>query len=121
MTRVKSSDSMLEVIKKLMKLIKNKGIKISLLLLDRGFYSVKVIRYLIQNLKQAFIMPAIKRGKKTNDKDGPTCTYKLAALKKSGWHRYTLTSTTDGKISFDVAVICKNTNNSSSKKKEEIP
>lgn len=62
-------------------------------------------------------MPAIKRGKKTDDNGGPTCTYKLAALKKSGWHRYTLTSSTDGEVSFDVAVVCKNLKSDSHKKK----
>jgi putative transposase len=116
MVRVKYDDSMLEVIKKLMKLIKNKSIKISRLLLDRGFYGVKVIRYL-KNKRLAFIMPAIKRGKKTDENGGPTCTYKLAALKKSGWHRYTLTSSTDGQVDFDVAVVCKNLKSRRHKKK----
>jgi putative transposase len=115
MIRVKSDDCMLEVIKKLMKLLKDKGIKVSLLLLDRGFYSVKVIRYL-KNKRQAFIMPAIIRCQKTDDSGGPTCTYKLAALKKSGWHRYTLTSSTEGQVTFDVAVVCKNLKESSHKK-----
>ena len=114
MIRVSSSDCMLDVIKKLMMLIKEKGIRIKLLLLDRGFYSVKVIRYL-KNKRQAFIMPAIKRGKKTDADGGPTCTNKLAALKKSGWHRYTLTSATDGPVNFDVAVVCKNIKDSSRK------
>jgi len=62
-------------------------------------------------------MPAIKRGKKADDNGGPTCTYKLAALKKSGWHRYTLTSSTDGQISFDVAVVCQNLKNNGHKKR----
>jgi putative transposase len=115
MIRVRSSDGMLDVIKKLLMLIKEKGIRIKLLLLDRGFYSVKVIRYL-KNKRQAFIMPAIKRGKKTEADGGPTGTNKLAALKKSGWHRYTLTSPTDGQVSFDVAVVCKNINESRRKK-----
>jgi hypothetical protein len=116
MIRVRASDCMLDVIKKLMMLIKEKGIRIKLLLLDRGFYSVKVIRYL-KNKRQAFIMPAIKKGKKTDADGGPTCTNKLAALKKSGWHRYTLTSATDDQVSFDVAVVCKNLKDGSRKKK----
>jgi len=105
MIRVKSSDSMLEVIKTLLKLLKKERFKISLLLLDRGFYSVKVIRYL-KRQKQAFIMPAIKRGKKAEKNVEPTCTHKL--IKKSGWHRYTLKSSTDGEVSFDIAVVCRN-------------
>lgn len=61
--------------------LKKIGVKISVLLLDRAFYNVKVIRYL-KNRKQAFIMPAIKRG--ASQKGGPTGTQRLAALKKSG-------------------------------------
>ena len=109
MIRVPSTDSMLEVLKKLMALLKKESIKIDLLLLDRGFYSVKVIRYL-KGRKQAFIMPAIKRGKNSEHDDGPTGTYRLAALKKSGWHRYTLTNAANEQVSFEVAVVCRNLN-----------
>jgi hypothetical protein len=49
------------------------GIKIRVLLLDRGFYSVKVIRALIER-HQPFIMPAIKRGKASTKPGGPTGT-----------------------------------------------
>lgn len=41
----------------------------------------------------------------------------MAALKKSGWHRYTLTSSFAGQVSFDVAVVCQNLKNSRHKKK----
>lgn len=118
MIRVKASDTMLEVLKKLMAQLKKMGIKISLLLLDRGFYSVKVIRYLSRR-KQAFIMPAIKRGKKAEQEGGPTGTYQLAALKRSGWYRYTLTSQTDGQVTFDVAVVCRNFNGRMKKRGRE--
>jgi putative transposase len=107
MIRVRAEDTMVKVLKQLLTQLKKLGIKVSLLLLDRGFYSVKVIRYLIRQ-KQPFIMPAIKRGKKPEQDGGPTRTYQLAALKSSGWYRYTLTRSTDGKVSFDVAVVCQN-------------
>jgi putative transposase len=98
LVRVLAEDNMLDVLKKLNAALKEIGVKISVLLLDRAFYSVKVIRYL-KRRKQAFIMPAIKRGKKANQEGGPTGTQQLAALKKSGRTRYTLGSQTDGQVS----------------------
>ena len=54
--RVRATTSMAEVLDTLIKRVQALGIKISLLLLDRGFYSVKVIDQLISH-KQPFIMP----------------------------------------------------------------
>jgi hypothetical protein len=58
------------------------GTRITLLLLDRGFYSVRVIRDLIER-KQPFIMTASKRGKKPHDAGGPTGTNVLPAQQQS--------------------------------------
>lgn len=109
MYRVRADDSMEEVLKKLMGRLKRLRIRTSLVLLDRGFYSVKVIRYLICG-RRPFIMPAIKRGKTEDEPGGPTGTHALALLKSSCWRRYTLRSPEDGAISFDLAVVCRNYN-----------
>lgn len=109
MYRVRADDSMEEVLRKLMGRLRFLHIRTSLVLLDRGFYSVKVIRYLICG-RRPFIMPAIKRGKKEDEPGGPTGTRALALLKTSCWRRYTLCSQDDGCISFDVAVVCRNYN-----------
>jgi len=107
MIRVLKHDDMHEVLKLLNKHIRLAGLKSKLLLLDRGFYSVRVIRYLIRG-KYAFIMPVIKRGKKPDEEGGPTKTQAFAQLKKGGRYRYTLTSQDDGKVTFDLAVVCVN-------------
>jgi hypothetical protein len=82
--RVKATMTMDEVLDILLKRVRALGVKISLLLLDRGFYSVKVIGQLISD-KQPFIMPAIKRGKKPQAPGGPSGTYVMAQWKSSGW------------------------------------
>jgi putative transposase len=84
------------------------GIRIKLLLLDRGFYSVRVIQDLITG-EWPFIMPAVKRGKKPTTAGGPTGTYALAAEKQSHWTSYTLKSPKEGQVAFDLAVVCHNT------------
>jgi hypothetical protein len=105
--RVKATMTMDEVLDTLLKRVQALGVKISVLLLDRGFYSVKVIRQLI-TAKQPFIMPAIKRGKKPQVPGGPSGTYVMAQWKSSAWTTYTLTSAKDGQVTFDMAVVCHN-------------
>ena len=97
------------VLKTLMRRLRGLRVKVSLLLVDRGFYSVKVIRYLVRR-KQPFIMAAVKRGKKADSEGGPTGTQVMAQLKSGRWTRYTLNSPQEGKVSFDLAVVCRNLN-----------
>jgi putative transposase len=107
LTRVRKGDKMVKVLKTLMRRLKVLGVRVSLLLVDRGFYSVRVIGYLIRR-KQPFIMAATRRGKKADAEGGPTGTFALAHSKSSHWARYTLKSPGDGKVSFDMAVVCRN-------------
>jgi hypothetical protein len=60
--RVRATMTMNEVLETLFKHVAALGITCSVLLLDRGFYRVKVIRALLDR-QQPFIRPAIKRGK----------------------------------------------------------
>jgi putative transposase len=90
------------VLKTLMHRLKALGVKASLLLVDRGFYSVRVIRYLIHH-QQPFIMAATRRA---DAQCGPTGTQ----AKSSFWTSYTLCSPKDGQVSFELAVVCRNLN-----------
>jgi len=65
------------------------GVHCRLLLLDRGFYSAGVIRYL-QAARHPFLMPVICRGRKLDDPRGPSGTNVFLAWEKSGWGTYTL-------------------------------
>ena len=105
--RVRAKTSMADVLDTLLERVQALGITISVLLLDRGFYSVKVITQLISR-QQPFIMPAIKRGKQPQAPGGPSGTYVMAQWKCSGWTTYTLTSAKDGEVTCDLAVVCHN-------------
>lgn len=105
--RVRAKMTMDKVIERLVNRLDALGIKVSWFLLDRGFYSVKVIRALIDR-QQPFIMPAIKRGKSPKQAGGPTGTYVMAQWKRSDWTSYTLNSAQDGQVTFDLAVVCHN-------------
>jgi hypothetical protein len=82
----------------------------SLLLLDRGFYSVAIIRYL-QAARYPFIMPAIIRGRQAAHPKGPSGTRMLALWKRSGWSTYTLTSAHQRKATVRIGVHCRNRRN----------
>jgi hypothetical protein len=106
--RVRAKQTMDHVVRTLLERLVTLGIRIKLLLLDRGFYSVRVIRDLITG-EWPFIMPAVKRGNPPTTPGGPTGTYALAAEKQGRWTSYTLQSAQEGHVAFDLAVVCHNT------------
>lgn len=108
MCRVRAKQGMDHVLRTLLARLVTLGIRIKLLLLDRGFYSVRVLDDLITG-EWPFILPAVKHGKKPTTAGGPTGTYALAAEKHSHWTSYTLQSAKDGQVDFDLAVVCHNT------------
>ena len=73
MCRVRAKQTMDHVVRTLLARVVTLGIRLKLLLLDRGFYSVRVIHDLI-TCEVPFIRPAVKRGKKPTTPGGPTGT-----------------------------------------------
>jgi hypothetical protein len=73
MCRVRAKQTMDVVLRTLLARLATLGIGIKLLLLDRGFYSVRLIQDLI-TAELPFIMPAVKRGKKPTTAGGPPGT-----------------------------------------------
>lgn len=108
MCRVRAKQRMDHVLRTLLARLVTLGMRIKLLVLDRGFYSVRVIQDLMAG-EIPFIMPAVKRGKKLTTPGGPTGTYALAAQKQSHWTTYTVKSSKEGQVRFDLAVVCHNT------------
>jgi putative transposase len=108
MYRVRAKQSMDYVLRTLLSRLATLGIRMKLLLLDRAFYSVRVIQDLI-TAEVPCIMPAVKRGKKPTTAGGPTGTYALAAATQGHWTSYTLKNAKQGRVAFDLAVVCYNT------------
>ena len=107
LTAVTKGESMKDVLQRLLKQARSVGVKARLVLLDRGFYSVDVIRYL-QAARQPFLMPAVIRGQKADDPRGPSGTRLFAAKKKSGWFEYTITSSSKRTATVSICVSCRN-------------
>ena len=106
LTPVTRGERMAEVVKRLIRLAVKAGVRTRLLLLDRGFYSVDVIRYL-QRARVPFLMPAIARGRKPGPGEAATGIRALRQRKRGCWSEHTLAS---GKrrARVGIAVFCGN-------------
>ena len=107
LTAVRRGEALTEVIRRLLEQAAKAAVRPRYLLLDRGFCSVDVIRYL-QAGRRAFLMPVPKRGRAADHPKGPSGTQIFAAWKKSGWGQYTMTNAQKRKATFAVCVKCRN-------------
>lgn len=89
LTTVERGEKMPEVLKRLFRRLALLGVTTRMVLLDRGFWSVAVIRYL-RRADKPFLMPVVLRGRKADQADGPSGTRVFAQRKRSGWDRYTV-------------------------------
>lgn len=96
-----------EVIRELLRQAAKAGVRPRYLLLDRGFCSVEVIRYL-RHARYPFLMPLVLRGRKADHPKGPSASRVFASWKKSGWGRCTMQSATKERATVLVCVQCRN-------------
>lgn len=106
LTRVEKGTALVEVLKRLLRYASQAGVRPNLLLLDRGFYSVAIIRYL-QAARYPFLMPVIIRGRKAAHPNGPSGTRVFALWPRSGWSTYTLTSADHRQATVRIGVHCR--------------
>lgn len=106
MTPVERGEDMKDVLQRLLRQVAKVGVKPRFLLLDRGFYSVDVIRYL-QCARIPFLMPAIARGRMPKDGKPATGIRAFQRWKRSGWGEHTLVSKKK-KATVSICVFCGN-------------
>ena len=106
LTAVKGGEALEEVLKRLLHQAAAVGVRCRLLLLDRGFYSVGVIRYL-QAARHPFLMPVICRGRQLDDPRGPSGTNAFLTWEKSGWGTYTLHDAHQRPARVSICVKCR--------------
>jgi Transposase DDE domain len=107
LTGVTKGESLKEVVRRLLRQASSVGIRTRLLLLDRGFYSVAVVRYL-QAARVPFLMPVVCHGRSPKHPDGPTGSYVFRAWKVSGWSGHTLRDAKGRTASVSICVKCRN-------------
>ena len=107
LTSVRKGEKLEAVVKRLLQQTARVGVKPRYLLLDKGFYSVGVIRYL-QAARYRFLMPVVCRGRKRTDPRGPSGTRVYQIWKTSGWSRYTLRDAKGRTATLSICVKCRN-------------
>lgn len=110
LTPVAYCEDMKTIVQRLLALMRKAGIRPSLLLLDRGFYSIDVIRYL-QRAKAPFLMPAIAKGRTPAAGEPAKGIRAFRSWKRSGWGQHTLTAGKH-KATVSICVHCANRRNS---------
>ena len=107
LTAVAKGEPLKEVVQRLLRQANSVGVRTRLLLLDRGFSSVEVIRYL-QAARYPFLMPVVIRGRKATDPRGPGGTRVFAVMKRSGWFDYTVQGGAKRTAKVSICVSCRN-------------
>jgi hypothetical protein len=113
LTPVEARAKMKDIVQRLLTLARKTSIRPGLLLLDRGFYSIAVIRYL-QRAKVSFLMPTVARGRKPAEGEPATGIRAFQLWKRGGWGQHTLVA---GKEKATV-LICVHCGNHRGKRKK---
>jgi putative transposase len=106
LTPVERGEKMKDVVQRLLAQARRAGVRPCLLLLDRGFYGVEVIRYL-QAARVPFLMPAVARGRLPKKGKPATGIRAFQIWKRGGWSRHTLASG-QKKATVSICVFCGN-------------
>src|SRR3954470_3927317 len=107
LTGVPKGEPLKEVVRRLLRQAASVGIRPRLLLLDRGFYGVAVVRYL-QRARHPFLMPVVSHGRSPRQPGGPTGSYVFRTWKTSGWSTYTLADAKKRTATVSICVKCRN-------------
>jgi hypothetical protein len=95
------------VIRELLRQAARAGVRPRYLLLDRGFWGVGVIRYLLA-ARYPFLMAVPCKGRKADHPKGPGGTRVFHLAQRSGWGRYTLQDKDKQKATVSICVKCRN-------------
>lgn len=99
LTYVRATDTLIDVLERLLARLAAIGITYKRLYLDKQFFTVRVLRYLQERCIPATI-PVVLRGKSGGLR-------KLLKGRKSYKTTYTMRSSKNGSVSFEVWVVCK--------------
>jgi hypothetical protein len=110
MAWIRQSDSYTDVLQRLLRQVRRAGVKVRLVLLDRGFFSAEVVRYL-QAARTPFLMPLKAAGRRSRDpRKAPSGARRFFAQKRSGWDRHTWRGEKGRgrRVSVQICVCCLN-------------
>lgn len=106
LTWVQHGEAMADVLKRLLRSAATAGVRPRLVLLDRGFYTAAVVRYL-QAARYPFLLPVPLKGRRPDHRRGVGGTRVFATWRRSGFSRYTLHPTGGRPATVGIAVHCR--------------
>lgn len=101
LTWVRRHESLVQVLRRLLARIREIGLKIKRLLLDRAFFTVAVMGFLQQE-KISFLMPVMFRGRRPK-KGRPATGLRRIRRQKAGWYPYTM-KRNEQEVTFSICV-----------------
>jgi hypothetical protein len=107
LTGVRKGEPLKDVIPRLLRQAARVGIRPRLLLLDRGFSSVAVVRS-PQQARSPFLMPVVCHGRSPQQRGGPSGSSVFRTWKQSGWSHYTPTDAKKRTATVAVCGKCRN-------------
>jgi len=105
----RQDDSYADIVQRLLREVRRCGLKVRLVLLDRGFFSAEVVSYL-QASRTPFLMPLRASGRRPRQQHKKDNTARrFFHEKQSGWHRHTWQGKGQPKrVSVQICVYCRN-------------
>jgi len=107
LTGVKKGEALKDVVQRLLRQAARVGVRPRLLLLDRGFSSVAVVRSL-QQARHPFLMPVVCHGRAPKHPKGPSGSYVFRTWRTSGWSTDTLADAKKRTATVSIGVKCRN-------------
>jgi putative transposase len=107
LSHVRQGEDLAQVLRRLLRTASAAGVRPGLLLLDRGFYAVSVLRYL-HAARRPFLLPVPLRGRKATHPKGPGGTRVFATWRRSGLGRHRLTGPRGRPATVGICVHCRN-------------
>lgn len=104
---VRQGEDLAAVVKRLVRTARQAGVRPSLVLLDRGFFSVSVIRY-FQAARTPFLMPVPLRGRKKEHPKGPGGTRAFGYWDRGGSGSHLLRASGGRTATVGIVVHCRN-------------
>jgi hypothetical protein len=102
-TEVAPGDKLVEVLSRLLKRVKELGIRVRFVLLDRGFYAADVVCYLKRS-HRPFIMPTKHTGRTPKDPNKAKSTRRFLRWRRSGYAEYSWKGSNGQQASVRIAV-----------------
>ena len=105
LTYVQRGEALKDVLQRLIRLVRQQGVKIKYVLLDKEFCSVEVMQYL-KRANYGFIIAAPVRGRKKKKKNEPVSGLRALRKKKNGYYSHTFTRQEKGESKRVTVTIC---------------